>query len=150
MKKFIRTAVWLIVALTASMAYSQETRPMSNDAQYLTTAQMLIDRHFQIWNERNSEIRLALFATVYTPDLVVADYAAEATGYTAVNQLIERVQGQHEGFVFSPKPVSWNHGIGRVTWGFGPKDNPDQVRGEDIFTVRDGKLATLHVFLDTH
>lgn len=123
---------------------------MSNDAQYLTTAQTLIDRHFEIWNERNSDTRLARFATVYAPDLTVADYAAEATGYVAVNQLIERVQGQHEGFVFSPEPVSWNHGIGRVTWGFGPKDNPDQVRGEDIFTVRDGKLATLHVFLDTH
>ena len=39
-------------------------------------------------------------------------------------------------------------GIGRVTWGYGPAGNPGQVRGEDIFTIENGKIASLHVFID--
>ncbi|WP_315137162.1 nuclear transport factor 2 family protein [Achromobacter marplatensis] len=111
-------------------------------------AQRLIDLHFDIWNEADPRIRETKFALVYTPDFFVADQNGVATGYASVNDLIQKVQGAHAGFVFTPAPVSWNHGVGRVTWGYGARSNPDTVRGEDIFTIKDGKLASAHVFLD--
>ena len=150
MNKHLLLAASLLAALMASITHAQESHTMNNDIQAVATAQALIDRHFEIWNDRNGETRLSKFPSLYTDDFSVADYAAEAIGYPAVNQLIERVQTQHEGFVFSPEPVAWNHGIGRVRWGFGPKANPDLVRGEDIFTVREGKLQSMHVFLDNN
>jgi hypothetical protein len=149
MKKIIALGAWLIAALITPISHSQEISTMSADDTSVSTEQSLINRHFEIWNDRNADVRLTKFATLYTADFTVADYAATAIGYPAVNQLIDRVLTQHQGFQFSPEPVAWNHGVGRVRWGFGPKENPNQVRGEDIFTVRDGKLATMHVFIDS-
>lgn len=148
MKKFAVIGGLLLAALIVPFTYSQERQAMSPDAQQIATAQRLIDQHFAIWNERSSEVRLQQFSTTYTDDFTVADYAAIAQGSNEVNQLIERVQSQHEGFKFSPEPIAWNHDIGRVRWGFGPSNEPNKVRGEDIFTVRNGKLLTMHVFLD--
>lgn len=121
---------------------------MTTDAEVRATAQQLVDRHFEIWNDRNNAQRMEKFTRVYTPDVEVADYKALATGYSAINQLIDRVQQEHQGFAFSPEPVAVNHGLVRVRWGFGSKDQPNKVRGEDIFTMREGKLGSLHVFLD--
>ena len=120
---------------------------MDTPSQKITAAQALIDRHFAIWNEQDPNNWAALFPQAYTEDFVVADYAGIATGYTELAQLLQRVQGAHAGFSFAPNPVEWNHGIGRVTWSYGPPDNPRLISGEDIFTVRDGKLAGMHVFI---
>ena len=148
MKKTLATVALMIAALTSSHSFAEEAQPMNTEAQARATAQHLVDRHFEIWNDRNSAQRLEKFGQVYTPDVEVADYKALATGFAAINQLIDRVQQEHQGFVFSPEPVAVNHGLARVKWGFGPKDQPNKIRGEDIFTVRDGKLVSLHVFLD--
>lgn len=112
------------------------------------TVQRLVDLHFDIWNDSNPQHWAGKFARLYTADIIVADYAGMARGHDSVAQLLQRVQGQHAGFVFTPQPATWNHGLGRVTWGYGPADKPDLVRGEDIFTIRDGKLASLHVFIE--
>jgi len=122
---------------------------MDTHAQDLAIAQSLIDTHFEIWNNTDPVARLALFPAAYTPEVIVADYAGIASGYTDINEMIDRVLTQHVGFTFTPDPVAWNHGLGRVTWGYGPKANPGLIRGEDIFTVHNGKLASLHVFLDS-
>lgn len=147
MKNIIYAAAWLIFGLAASNSQAQDIKEMDTDTQSVAAVQALIDQHFVIWADRQSD-RITKFAATYTTDITVADYAAIATGYPAVNQVIDRVQAQHEGFKFSPEPVEWNHGFGRVRWGFGPQENPNLIRGEDIFTVRDGKLSTLHIFLD--
>jgi len=147
MKNIFFAAAWLIAVFAAPQSHAQDTSKMTADTQFVVMAQALVNQHFAIWGDPSSD-RIAKFAAVYTSDITVADYAAVATGYSDVNQVIGRVQKQHEGFKFSPEPVTWNHGFGRVRWGFGPQDNPNLVRGEDIFTVRDGKLSSLHVFLD--
>lgn len=148
MKKLVCAGIWLLAALATPPALSQEGETMNTETPDVAIVQTLIDRHFEIWNDPDRQARLAKFSAVYTEDLLLADYAGATTGYAAAEQLLARVQAEHAGFSFTPDPVSWNHGLGRVTWGFGPKDNPDLIRGEDIFTVRDGRLSSLHVFLD--
>ncbi len=138
-------AAGLIGGLVA--AHAKET-PMTTPAHEVEIAQRLIDLHFSIWNDPDPAARFAKFASVYTPDFFVADYAGKAADYQAVNALIDRVQGEHAGFVFTPEPISWNHGLGRVTWGYGPKDQPRLIRGEDIFTVSSGRLSSAYVFID--
>jgi len=121
---------------------------MHDSKQEIAVAQRLIDLHFEIWNDPDPRHRAAKFPAVYASDFFVADRDGIATGYEAVSQLIQKLQGEHAGFSFHPDPVAWNHGIGRVTWGYGPSDDPNLVRGEDIFTIEDGKLTSARVYLD--
>ncbi|CAG9209220.1 4-hydroxythreonine-4-phosphate dehydrogenase [Paraburkholderia tropica] len=121
---------------------------MDTDHQDARAAQHLIDLHFEIWNDPNPASRAAKFPQAYSQNFFVADESGVATGYEAVGRLIEQLRGSHEGFVFTPDPIAWNHGVGRVTWGYGPRDNPNRVRGEDIFTIEDGKLTSARVFLN--
>ncbi len=134
MKKLISTAA----LLAASLAQAED----------IGAIQTLIDRHFAVWNDTNAARREAAFAEIYVADVSFADYHGVATGHAAVGQMIQRVQDGHAGYRFTPAPVAWNHGIGRITWGYGPQDEPDRIRGEDIFTIRDGKLASAYVFFD--
>ncbi|WP_128599758.1 nuclear transport factor 2 family protein [Pantoea wallisii] len=110
--------------------------------------QQLIDRHFAIWNNTNAVEREKDFAAVYSANFFMADYDGLNEGADRVNAAISKVQSQHAGFIFTPAPVEWNHGIARVTWGYGPKENPWLVRGEDIFTVSEGRLSSARVFLN--
>jgi len=144
----LQRALFMAALAALPHAHSQEANDMNESNHELSVAQRLIDVHFEIWNDPNPVNWASKFPKVYARDFFVADYSGMATGYDAVSKLIQKVQGEHAGFSFHPDPVSWNHGVGRVTWGYGPSTNPNLVRGEDIFTIKDGKLASARVFLD--
>ena len=114
----------------------------------LSLIQQLIDRHFAIWNDPDSVGRASAYAALYHDDVLIADYAGKAVGHDALGRKIDEVQAKHPLFRFTPDAPVWNHGVGRVTWAYGPVDNPQQVRGEDIFTVIDEKIASLRIFID--
>jgi len=97
---------------------------MTTTAPDIAVVQALIDRHFDIWNDHNPENWPAKFTVVYASQFYVADDAGVANGYGEVAQLIQRVQADHPDYTFRPDPVAWNHGLGRVTWGYGPKAQP--------------------------
>jgi len=150
MKKVFTQSLLLVALLAGSHNVLAENTTMN-----ITTAQtapaglqQLIDRHFAIWNNTDAVERDKAFSAVYSSDFFVADYDGLNAGADRVNAAIGRVQSQHPGFIFTPAAVEWNHGIARVTWGYGPKDNPTLVRGEDVFTVSEGKLSSARVFLN--
>ncbi|MEN7531756.1 VOC family protein [Cupriavidus sp. DL-D2] len=132
----------------ATGASTMNTSLSSSASVDLSAVQRLIDQHFEIWNAPVSAETIPKFAQIYTADVFVADEGGKAVGYEEVAKLIRKVQSSHAGFVFTPDPVTWNHGLGRVTWGYGPRSHPDAVRGEDIFTIEDGKVSSARVFLD--
>ncbi|NIF21566.1 nuclear transport factor 2 family protein [Candidatus Pantoea multigeneris] len=149
MNKHITRGLLLVALLTGTHNVFAEKITMSVTTTQAAPVglQQLIDRHFAIWNNTDAAERAKAFAGVYTPDFFVADPGGLNEGIEQVNATISHVQSQHPGFRFTPAPVEWNHGIARVTWGYGPKKNPVQVRGEDIFTVSHGKLSSARVFL---
>ena len=149
MKKAFTRILLLAVLLSGTNNLFAENRIMNVTTTQAAPAglQLLIDRHFAIWNNGDAAEREKAFATTYTSDFFVADYDGLNEGAERVNAAISKVQSQHPGFIFTPAPVEWNHGVARVTWGYGPKENPYLVRGEDVFTLRDGKLASARVFL---
>lgn len=112
------------------------------------TAQQLIDRHFEIWNDTSAARRLPKYPAVYSDQVFVADYAGSATGHAAVDRMIDAVHAKFPGYRFTPDPIGWNHGIGRVTWGYGPAGEPNRIRGEDVFTIEGGRIASARVFID--
>jgi hypothetical protein len=107
-----------------------------------------MNRHFEIFNDGNAAHWGGKLPQVYTEDVLFADYGGAATGYAGITPLIVRVQAEHPGFIFTPGPVALNHGLGRITWSYGPTEDPGRIRGEDIFTIKGGRLASLHVFID--
>lgn len=145
--RFFTASALVLAALAAPLSQAQEAT-MTRTTDQSTQAQQLIDKHFALWNDQNPSHWAAQLPQVYTPDLYLADYQGTAKGYDGVMALLQRVQQQHPGFTFTPQPITWNHDLGRVTWYFGPQDNPKLVSGEDIFTLRDGRLASLHVFIN--
>jgi hypothetical protein len=144
MKSFIYTGALLL----ASLAHANEVPTMPATGREVAIAQHLIDRHFEIWNDTSAATRLPKYPAVYTTDFFVADYAGKSVGYAKVDGKVDALHGKNVGFAFHPDPITWNHGLGRVTWGYGPRDNPNQIRGEDIFTIEHGKLTSLRVFIN--
>lgn len=150
MKKVFSQSLLLAALLAGSHNVLAENTTMNITTAQIAPAglQQLIDRHFAIWNNTDAVEREKAFAAVYSSDFLVADYDGLNAGADRVNAAIGRVQSQHPGFIFTPAAVEWNHGIARVTWGYGPKDNPYLVRGEDVFTVSEGRLSSARVFLN--
>jgi hypothetical protein len=150
MKKVFTQSLLLAALLAGSHNVLAENSTMNITTAQIAPAglQQLIDRHFAIWNNTDAVEREKAFAAVYSSDFFVADYDGLNAGADRVNAAIGRVQSQHPGFIFTPAAVEWNHGIARVTWGYGPKDNLTLVRGEDVFTVSEGKLSSARVFLN--
>jgi len=149
----MKTVFTRMLVLTALLASTNNVMAGNTTMNITTTPvapsglQQLIDSHFALWNNTDATERAKAFAAVYQPNFFVADDKGLNEGADRVNAAISQVQSQHPGFIFTPAPVEWNHGIARVTWGYGPKDNPYQVRGEDIFTVSEGRLSSARVFL---
>jgi hypothetical protein len=62
---------------------------------------------------------------------------------------IARIQEHTPGFVFSEigTPQA-HHGIGRMSWGYGPQGEPPKVTGLDVVVIRESKIAAMYTFLD--
>ncbi|TWB19183.1 nuclear transport factor 2 family protein [Nitrospirillum bahiense] len=123
-----------------------DTAPATNEQ--IAAAQTLIDKHFALWNSNDMSKYRQAYDAIYAKNFLMADYSGVARSYDDVVALIQKVQAAHPGFHFTPKPVAINHGLGRVTWGYGPADDPTLITGEDIFTIEDGKITSLRVFLN--
>ncbi|WP_294904545.1 nuclear transport factor 2 family protein [Tatumella sp. UBA2305] len=149
MKKIFSTMLLATSLLTGAHDVCAEETSMNTEATQTEPAglQQLIDHHFALWNNPHPAERAAKFPEVYTADFFIADENGLNQGMEQVNAAIGKVQSLHSGFIFTPAPVQWNHGIARVSWGYGPANHPFLVRGEDIFTVSHNRLSSARVFL---
>jgi hypothetical protein len=103
------------------------------------------------WNETDATRRAKLVSEVFAPDATYIDPMAEATGHDAVNGLVEAVQQQFTGLVFSAGgPVDGHHGIARFTWHLGPAGAAEPlVIGFDVISVdAAGRITSVLGFLD--
>jgi hypothetical protein len=148
MKTSSKFAFLMMILFSARSAYAHAAHTAPATTEQVAVAQKLVDKHFEIWNGTDRSKYQQSFAEIYSRDFFVADYNGVATGYDAIVALIQKVQSEHPGFKFTPAPITINHGLGRVTWGYGPHENPNLVTGEDIFTIDDGKISSARVFLN--
>ncbi len=89
--------------------------------------------------------------SIYTADATFFEVDEVATGYEAVNTIIQNVlEKMPADFVFhATQPAMINHNVGRFSWGVGPANGQDVVTGTDVALFRDGRIQALYVFLDT-
>ena len=70
-------------------------------------------------------------------------------GHDALDKFAGDLRTTHPHFVYTPhgEPQAL-HNAGILAWGSGPKGDVPDYTGLDVVIVRDGKIATLYVFLN--
>ena len=111
----------------------------------------LLLRNLQgVFGGGDSGRRRAAIEELYAEDCVVLLPIGRYVGHQALDQIAGELRGGHPSFVYTPHsaPQAVQDG-GRIAWGSGPAGEPPRYTGLDVIIVRDGKIATLYVFLDS-
>jgi hypothetical protein len=104
----------------------------------------------RVFGERDAEKRITAIRDLYAPDAVVYEPDAIATGHDAIAHAVEALlTSLPPDFVFTAiGPAVGHHGLGRLRWRAGPPEGPVAVTGTDVVRLEDGRIHSLHVFLD--
>lgn len=120
---------------------------MSNPSE--RTASLLRTLVLGIFDERDAARRTKAIEDAFAADCDFVDPNQRHRGRAAVEEAVVRLQAARPGFRFQltsePQVID---GAGRVTWAFGPPENPKAVTGMDVVTVSGGRIAVLLTFLD--
>ena len=109
----------------------------------------IVERYLATWNAKGPE-RVTLLAEHWSPEVTYVDPLAEVSGPEAVDALIDGVQEQFPGFVFSrvSEPDA-HHDQLRFSWGLGPAGEEPVVVGFDVVVLdEDGRIRDVRGFLD--
>jgi len=109
----------------------------------------LAKKHLDIWTEKNAEKRNKSIKEVYTEDVEIVDPFFVINGHSKLNDFIEGLQTKHPGFDFSlAQPLESHNNIARLFWQFGTASKPNEITGQDIFVIENGKIKSLYIFID--
>jgi hypothetical protein len=117
-----------------------------------STAQLLEDSLLVIWNDRNAENRAAAMKDIYAADIMFFETndGPAIKGHQAINELIVMLQAQWPAeFTFElTAPARVNHQVQHIAWRLGVPGQPPVATGMDVAVVENGRIASLHLFLD--
>jgi len=104
----------------------------------------------RVFGERDGARRLAAIQSLYAEDATLFEPGAAATGHAAISQAVEALLASlPPSFAFvAIGPALAHHGCGRLRWASGPAGGPTAVTGTDVARFANGRIQTLHVFLD--
>jgi len=111
----------------------------------------LLNRNLQEgFGEGDATRRRAAIEELYTEDCVLYVPPGKFFGRAALDKFAGDLRATHPQFVYTPhgEPQAL-HDAGRLAWGSGPRGEAPDYTGLDVIIVRDGKIATLYVFLDS-
>jgi SnoaL-like domain len=109
-----------------------------------------VAQYIAAWNETDPAARRAAVERVFAPDAVYTDPIAGAAGHEQISSLIEAVQNQFPGLVFTlgSEPDA-HHDIARFTWNLGPAGESPLIVGFDVVVLTpEGGIGRVHGFLD--
>lgn len=116
---------------------------------HFTVNELLKRNLLGIFGERDATARMTELKAIWQPDGVFVDPDGRHVGIDAIDGRVAQLQARFPGFDFVERgAVQAMHGVGRVAWAYGPKENPATVTGVDVAVTRDGKIQELYVFLD--
>jgi len=104
-----------------------------------------------VFNERDAVRRVEALGELYREDAVLyepPDTVAE--GHAAISEAVTRLLASlPSDFTFAATgPALGHHGLGRLRWQAGPPNGPVAVNGMDIARFQDGRIHSLHVFIE--
>ena len=110
---------------------------------------ILINTHFETWNESDLKKREDLMKKVYADDIEMIDRHDILNGYKEISGFVDVLQARDLRSKFThPKPAEIHHNIARQFWQNGTPEKPDAVTGMDLFVFENGKVKKLYVFVD--
>ncbi|MDB4923017.1 nuclear transport factor 2 family protein [Mucilaginibacter sp.] len=122
---------------------------MKSNKELNIEAKKLVKAHLRIWSEPDHTKRLTLANEIYADNIQVVDPETILNGKAEVNDFIGGLLKQNPGFEFTlAKPIETHHNTAILSWQFGPPSRPDAITGQDIFTVAEGRIVSLLVFVD--
>lgn len=104
----------------------------------------------RVFSEPDAGRRKTAIETLYAPDAVLYEPGNMATGHVEIARTVDALVASFPpGFSFAPDgPAVGHHGLARLRWRGGPADGPVVVTGTDVVRVEQGRISTIHVFLD--
>ena len=104
-----------------------------------------------VFNQRDAGKRISAIGELYGEGAVLyepPDTAAQ--GHAAISEAVSHLLASlPPDFAFTATgPALGHHGIGRLRWQAGPPNGPVAVNGMDIARFQDGRIHSLHVFIE--
>ncbi|QEM11724.1 VOC family protein [Mucilaginibacter rubeus] len=122
-----------------------ELNTVSLSKEYL---KKMVDLQIRIWDNTDAKARFSQLSELYADNILFFDHEAVVNGLTDLNNRITQLQEQNKGFKFSFIKIDNSNNVVRYYWNYGPKSNPKLISGMDLMIVENGKVRSLHVFLD--
>lgn len=103
----------------------------------------------EVFGEGDPARRRAAIEELYTDDCVLYVPDDVLFGRDAVDGFAGELRSTQTHFVYTHRGEAQAlHNGGIVAWGSGPKGEPPAYTGLDVIVVRDGKIASLYVYLN--
>lgn len=113
------------------------------------------DRHMKanlarVFNMREAGARIQAIRELYADNAVLYEPETEAKGHVEIDAAVQALLSSlPPDFVFTASgPAIGHHGIGRLRWQAGPQGGPVAVNGMDVAQIQDGRIRSLHVFIE--
>ena len=115
-----------------------------------TSAEDTVAAHLDVWNAPDTPERTKAIAELYSPDVFIGEPGATHRGHRGMAQAISALQAQMpEATITRSGPIQTVQDLVTYTWELGARGRPAVATGRDVLLVRDGRITSLYVLLDT-
>jgi FMN-dependent NADH-azoreductase len=104
----------------------------------------------RVFSDKDPARRLEAIRELYADDALFYESDRSVQGHEAIARLVSGlIDPMPADFIFSAiRPGAGHHNLGRLQWRLGRPDGPAEVTGTDVAHIQNGRIQTLHVFLD--
>ncbi|WP_158227992.1 nuclear transport factor 2 family protein [Pseudonocardia sp. MH-G8] len=116
----------------------------------MNSVESVITAHLNAWNGPAGSDRDELIAEFYASDVFVGEPGAAYKGHVGMSEAITALQAQLPGAVISRSgPVQTAQDLVTYSWTLGVEGRAPSASGRDVLVVRDGKITSLYVLIDS-
>jgi len=109
----------------------------------------LLEKHLQVWIEKDASKRLVDITSIYTDDVTIVQPAIVTSGVSAYNDfLTNHIKNAPDSYFTIARPIASHANTARLFWQFGPPSDPAKYTGEHVFVFENGKINCVYVFID--
>jgi hypothetical protein len=115
----------------------------------MTAFNQIADRYLASWNETDVARRKTALAEVFAADATYVDPALNGEGLAGIDAMIASVHQRFPGFRFTRIGEADGHNDRvRFSWALANGDSAPVVKGTDVATVANDRLASVVGFFD--
>lgn len=135
-KNLFIAATMLLLSCTTKLV-----PPTPTITHYKPSYTLLAEQHIATLNERDIYRRSQIFESIYSEDVPYEDLAVE---YDSLHRQYPKSKFSLAG------PVNFENNMVRVKWKMGKPGKPAHSTGENILFLKDEKIKSLYVYIDSH